>query len=369
MSELDEQMMLRALALAERGLGRVEPNPAVGAVVTSGGEVVAEDYHRFFGGAHAESAALTTAGERARGGTLYVTLEPCCHHGKTPPCTDAIIRAGIGRVVVAMQDPFTEVAGRGLAQLRKAGIKVEVGLCEKQAMRLNAPYLKLNQRGLPWFTAKWAMTLDGKIATAAGDSQWISCEKSRQFVHQLRDRSDAVLIGVRTALKDDPLLTARLPGTRNPTRIVVDTRARLPHDSKLVASVKDAPLWVVCGQQAPRENLDALTKAGCRVIVLPQHDVGVDLLSLAELLGTERVTNVLVEGGGRILGSLFEAELIDHVMVFVAPKLLGGQHAPTPIAGAGVKFVAKAWTVSDFTVKPFDADVLIEGDVRYSGER
>ncbi|HUV40031.1 MAG TPA: bifunctional diaminohydroxyphosphoribosylaminopyrimidine deaminase/5-amino-6-(5-phosphoribosylamino)uracil reductase RibD [Planctomycetota bacterium] len=365
MTEFDDRMMRRALELAERGLGRVEPNPAVGAVLVQGDRIVGEGYHRVFGGPHAEVHALEAAGDAARGATLYVTLEPCCHHGKTPPCTDALIAAGVRRVVVAMQDPFPKVAGTGLAQLRDAGIRVEVGLRENEAMRLNRPYLKLNLRGLPWFTAKWAMTLDGKIATATGDSRWISGEKSRQFVHRLRDRADAVLIGVETAIKDDPLLTCRFPGGRNPRRIVVDTRARLPLDSKLVGSIDDAPLWVVTGRKAPRKNRDALAAAGCRLIELPETSRGVDLAALAETLGREPLTHVLVEGGGRIHASLFESRLIDHVVVFVAPKLVGGEHAPTPVAGPGVKSVARAWTVTDVSVNRLDEDILVEGDVRY----
>ncbi|KPJ57646.1 MAG: hypothetical protein AMS16_01170 [Planctomycetes bacterium DG_58] len=370
MESFDERMMVRALALAERGLGRVEPNPAVGAVLTQGQEIVGEGCHQFFGAPHAEVNALRAAGERARGATMYVTLEPCCHYGKTPPCTDAIITAGIERVVVAMQDPFPEVAGSGLARLREAGLKVEVGLCERRAVKVNAPYLKLHQRGVPFFIAKWAMTLDGKIATAAGDSKWISCAQSREIVHQMRNRADAVMIGVRTAIRDDPLLTCRLPGGRNPRRIVLDTKARLPLDSKLVTTAGEAPLWVVCGESAPREKVDSLKDAGCRVLRIPELAGRVDVAVLARTLASfqEPLTNVLVEGGGQVLGSLFEARLVDRVMVFVAPKLLGGEQAPTAVGGPGVKFVVRAWAVTDVTVTHVGGDVLIEGEVSYAEE-
>jgi len=368
MSAFDEEMMHRALELARRGLGRVEPNPAVGAVITAEGHLVGEGYHQFVGGPHAEVNALKAAGELARGATLYVTLEPCCHHGRTPPCTDAIITAGIRRVVVAMQDPFPEVAGGGLAQLRQARIDVAVGVCENAAMRLNAPYVKLHLRGLPFFTAKWAMTLDGKIATAARDSRWISSAQSRELVHQMRDRSDAVLIGVRTAVTDDPLLTCRLPGGRSPRRIVVDTKARLPLEGRLVQTAREVPLWVAVGTEAPTANVKALEKAGCRVLRLSQAGGRVDVRALAETLGTEPLTNVLAEGGGELLGSLFDARLIDRVKVFVAPKLLGGEHAPTPVGGAGVKSVSQAWTVGERTVRQIGDDLLIEGDVIYPDE-
>jgi diaminohydroxyphosphoribosylaminopyrimidine deaminase/5-amino-6-(5-phosphoribosylamino)uracil reductase len=368
MSDFDARMMARTLELAARGLGRVEPNPAVGAVVVSDETVVGEGYHQFFGGPHAEVNALRVAGERARGATMYVTLEPCCHYGKTPPCTDAVISAGIRRVVVAMQDPFEKVAGRGLAQLREAGIRVEVGLCETAARKLNAPYLKLHTSGLPFFTAKWAMTLDGKIATDTGDSMWISSEESREMVHRMRDRADAAMIGVQTALRDDPLLTCWLPGGRSPRRIVVDSKARLPLGSRLVASVSEAPLWVACGRSAPRERVKALADAGCLVIPLSERADRVDLAALASMLGKESLTNVLVEGGSELLGSLFEARLADRVTVFVAPKLLGGKQALTAVGGIGVRSVSQAWTVCDMSVTRIGKDVMIEGDVRYGEE-
>jgi diaminohydroxyphosphoribosylaminopyrimidine deaminase/5-amino-6-(5-phosphoribosylamino)uracil reductase len=299
---------------------------------------------------------------------MFVTLEPCCHTGKTPPCTDAVIGAGVRRVVVAMQDPFEKVAGRGLAQLREAGIRVEVGLGETFARKLNAPYLKLHACGVPFFTAKWAMTLDGKIATDTGDSTWISSEESREMVHWMRDRADAVMVGIQTALHDDPLLTCRLPGGRNPRRIVVDSKARLALESRLVTSVSEAPLWVACGRSAPRERVKALADAGCLVIPLPEQADRVDLIALASMLGKEPLTNVLVEGGSELLGSLFEAQLADRVTVFVAPKLLGGKRALTAVGGIGVRSVSQAWTVADMSVTRIGKDVVIEGDVRYEEE-
>jgi diaminohydroxyphosphoribosylaminopyrimidine deaminase/5-amino-6-(5-phosphoribosylamino)uracil reductase len=273
----DSTFMLRALDLARRGQGYVEPNPLVGCVIVREGKIVGEGWHQRFGGPHAEIEALTAAGERARGATMYVTLEPCCHQGKTPPCTDALIPAGLARVVVAMRDPFPKVAGGGLKQLAAAGIEVLCGLGEAQAHDLCAPYLKLIQTGKPWVMAKWAMTLDGKIATRSGYSQWISREASRQIVHQLRGRVDAILVGRRTAQLDDPLLTARLAtGTApNPagggparvaTRIVVDSAARLASFSQLVRTARQYPTLIATGPEADQRDLRRLTDAGCEVL-------------------------------------------------------------------------------------------------------
>ena len=235
-SELDRWHMARAIELAALGRGSVEPNPMVGCVIARGAEVIAEGYHRQFGGAHAEVEALAVAGVRAAGATMYVTLEPCCHWGKTPPCSEAVIRAGLARVVAAMPDPFPKVAGGGLTALREAGIAVELGVLESDAEQLNAPYLKRLRTGQPWVIAKWAMTLDGKLATRTGSSRWISSERSRELVHDLRRRVDAILVGRGTVVADDPLLTARPPGDRTALRIILDRLARTPLDAKLVTT-------------------------------------------------------------------------------------------------------------------------------------
>src|SRR5436309_2908852 len=241
-SMTDFDGMHRALELAERGRGFVEPNPLVGAVLVRDGQVVGEGWHQRYGQAHAEVNALSAAGEAARGATLYVTLEPCCHHGKTPPCTDAVLKAGVARVVVAMADPFPKVSGGGLAILRAAGVEVHVGLCEPEARELNAPYLKLLRTGRPWVHAKWAMTLDGKIATRTGDSKWISGEESRRRVHELRGRMDAILVGRGTVVADDPLLTARPAGPRVAARVVVSASGELPERCQLRATAREVPV-------------------------------------------------------------------------------------------------------------------------------
>jgi len=360
-NDLDPQWMERSLALAERGRGHVEPNPLVGAVVVRAGQVVGEGWHRSFGEAHAEVNALAAAGEAARGGTLYVTLEPCCHHGKTPPCTDAVLRAGICRVVAAMIDPFPPVAGQGAASLRAAGVPVEFGVLEAKARRLNAPYLKLLATDRPYVHAKWAMTLDGKIATRTGDSKWISNEASRQRVHELRGRMDAIIIGIGTALGDNPLLTARPGGPRKAARVVLDSRGRLPPSSLLAETARETPTLVATAGVLPAERADALRGTGCVMLPLSAEHGRPVLAALLEELGRRRMTNVLVEGGAEVLGSFVVAGAIDEVHVFLAPKLLGGATARTAVAGRGVEKMAEALTLTDWHVEMVNGDVLLHG--------
>lgn len=357
------EVMKRALALAARGRGAVEPNPMVGACIVRNGSVIAEGFHRRFGGAHAEVEAIRKAGKRAHGAEMFVTLEPCSHHAKTPPCADAVIAAGIARVVVAMRDPFEKVPGRGLARLRKAGIRVETGLLGDEIRKLNAPCLKLRTRGVPWLIAKYAMTLDGNIAAASGDSKWISCEKSRREVHRLRGRADAIIVGIETALADDPLLTARPAGKRTAARIVIDSRARLPLDSKLVGTTAEAPVIVACGAGAPARRVKALERSGAEVLCLPGKD-GVDVAALAGELGKREMTNVLVEGGARLLGSLFAARLVDEVMVFVAPMMAG--EGVRPVSGWAAEALGRSLRLSDVTSRRLDCDVMIRGRVVYT---
>lgn len=324
--------MRRALELARRGEGRVEPNPMVGGVIASpGGDVVGEGWHQVCGGPHAEIVALAAAGDRARGATLYVTLEPCCHHGKTPPCTDAIVAAGITRVVVAAGDPFPEVAGGGLAALRAAGVAVEAGLLETEAVRLTAPFRTLISRGRPWVIAKWAASLDGRLAAAPGGDRWISSPGSLALVHELRGRVDGVLVGIGTALADDPLLTARPEGPRRAVRIVVDGGARLPAESRLVGSAREWPVLVAVGPAAPVERVEALRAAGCEIWRGAEADPGRRLEALLLELGRRRLTNLLVEGGAAVLGSLFARGLVDEIHAFTAAKILGGSGDALPI--------------------------------------
>jgi diaminohydroxyphosphoribosylaminopyrimidine deaminase/5-amino-6-(5-phosphoribosylamino)uracil reductase len=360
MADNDLPWMKRALALAEQGRGHVEPNPLVGAVLVRDSRNIGEGWHQRFGRAHAGINALAQAGEAARGATLYVTLEPCCHHGKTPPCTQALIRAGIRRVVAAMPDPFPEVAGKGAAELSAAGIAVELGVCEREARRLNAPYLKL-LGGRPYVHAKWAMTLDGKIATRTGDSKWISGPAARRRVHELRGRMDAIVIGIGTALADNPLLTARPPGPRTPCRIVLDSHARLPVGSYLASTAKETPTLIAAAAPLAAERAQPLQAAGCELLPLPARDNRPDIAALLDELGRRRWTNILVEGGSAVLGSFLDAGAIDEAHVFIAPRLLGGTAAKSPITGHGAAAIADALALTEWTVETIENDVLVHG--------
>lgn len=335
----------------------------VGAVVVREGALVGVGHHERFGGPHAEVQALAAAGEAARGATLFVTLEPCCHQGKTPPCTVAVIAAGVRRVVAAMEDPFPKVHGGGLAQLRAAGLEVEVGVERSAARALNSPYLKLLRTGRPYVVAKWAMTLDGKTACATGDSRWISGPRSRALVHELRGRVDAVLVGIGTALADDPLLTARPPGPRTPARLVLDSAGRLPLSSKLVRTAHEVPVVVAVTGQASDERLAALEAAGCEVLRFAGQAM-VPIGLLLEEMGRRRWTNVLVEGGSQVLGELLDAGEIDRVEAFIAPILEGGSHGFQPFRGTGLSQMASALRLEDREVVQVDGDVLVRGTLR-----
>lgn len=360
----DDKFMSRAIELAARGEGSVEPNPLVGCVIVKDGVIIGEGWHRQFGGPHAEVEALQACRGDVAGATLYVSLEPCCHTGKTPPCTESILRARIGRVVVAQRDPFPAVAGHGLEQLRRGGLQVEVGVMQQAAAQLNAPYLTLVQQGRPWVIAKWAMTLDGKIATRTSHSRWISNEQSRAVVHRLRGRVDAIMVGRRTAVADDPLLLADTPGPRTATRIVADTQAALPTRCRLVASAHSAPVLVAAGAAVDPQRRHALEQAGCEVLACPGADAGARLQSLLHELGRRRMTNLLVEGGGQLLGSLFDLHVVDEVHVFVAPKIIGGQTAPGPVAGQGAELIPSVPGLLHPHIEVLDQDVYISGKVR-----
>lgn len=365
--ESPQAVMQRALELASRGLGHVEPNPPVGAVIVDDNlQLLGEGYHQQFGGPHAEVHALAAAGESANGATIFVTLEPCAHHGKTPPCADAVIRAGLKRVVVAMQDPAPHVDGSGIERIRQAGIEVEVGLLEPEAQRLTAPFVKRITTGRPWIIAKWAMTLDGKIASHTTHSQWISNATSRQVVHQLRGRCDAVMVGIGTALADDPLLTARPPGPRTAARIVVDSRARLPITSQLVQTARETPLLVAVLDSAPDAACAALSEAGATVLRLAgDGNDHVSLSALCDELGRREMTNILVEGGAGLLGGLHDAGLIDECQVFIAPKLVGGTSAPSPLGGRGLEQIPQSGSFAHVDVEMLEGDLFVRGWVKH----
>lgn len=353
--------MRRALRLAERARGRTSPNPLVGAVLVKGGRVVGEGFHPRAGEPHAEIFALKAAGAEARGATLYLTLEPCTHFGRTPPCAPAVIAAGVARAVIAMEDPNPRVNGGGVAQLRAAGIPVTVGLLGDAARRQNEVYLKWITRGLPFVTFKTAITLDGKIATRTGDSRWVTGEQARARVHRLRAEHDAILVGIGTVRADDPLLTARLPRARNPLRVVVDARAELPLDSRIGRTLAEVPTLVATTTEAPAARCHALRSAAAQVAELPAREGRVDLAALMAELARRQVTSVLLEGGAEIAASMLAAGLVDKVVVFVAPKIVGGRAAPGPVGGEGVARMADALPLHDIRCRRVGEDLLIVG--------
>jgi diaminohydroxyphosphoribosylaminopyrimidine deaminase/5-amino-6-(5-phosphoribosylamino)uracil reductase len=356
-------VMRHALAIAARGIGRVEPNPPVGAVLVDENlRLLGAGYHEGFGGPHAEVNAIRHARDSARGATLFVTLEPCAHHGKTPPCSQAVIQAGISRVVIAMRDPSPHADGKGIAELEAAGIPVEVGLLEEESRALTAPFVKRVTTGRPWVHLKWAMTLDGKIASRTGHSQWISNEASRRVVHELRGRMDAVIVGANTARMDDPRLTARPAGLRTPARVVIDSRATLSPDSQLVRTIDHAPLLVACTELAPDENVERLQSAGAEVLTLSiSHEGGTDLDALLREFGKREMTNILVEGGGALAGALFDAGLVDELHVFIATKLVGGNDAISPLGGVGLETIPELSQLQHPTIDILDGDIYVHG--------
>ena len=361
--EVDRNWMRRALELAARARGRTSPNPMVGAVIVKDGQVVGEGFHAYAGSDHAEVAALREAEAAAAGATLYVSLEPCCHQGRTPPCADQIVHAGIRRVVAACDDPNPSVSGRGIAALREAGITVEVGLFGEEAVRLNEAFFKYIRTGLPFVTLKVAASLDGKIATRTGESRWITGESARRRVHQLRNEVDAVLVGIGTVLRDDPLLTTRLgiADQRDPIRVIVDNLARLPLRAKVVNRASTAPTILAVSQMAPRTKLEALEREGVQVIVVENSPRRVSLERLLELLGKRGILSVMIEGGAEINASALRKGIADKVLVFMAPILIGGKSTPTAVGGEGIESLAQALRLRDVRIERFDGDILVEG--------
>ncbi|HEU4439481.1 MAG TPA: bifunctional diaminohydroxyphosphoribosylaminopyrimidine deaminase/5-amino-6-(5-phosphoribosylamino)uracil reductase RibD [Methylomirabilota bacterium] len=356
--------MARAIALAARGRGLTSPNPMVGAVVVRDGVLVAEGFHERAGSAHAEAAVLARAGERARGATLYVNLEPCNHSGRTPPCVDAIVRAGIRRVVSATRDPNPRVTGGGAAALRAAGVEVTTGLLEPEARELNRVFFTAVERQRPHVTMKWAMTLDGKIAAFDRASRWITGPAARLEAHRLRSQSDAIVTGIGTVLADDPALTVRLdrPWPREPYRVVVDSRARLPLRAAMLGAGTRERILVAVGEDAPAPRVAALESAGVTVLQCKSGGGRVDLVDVCDRLYALDVTAVLLEAGSGLGGAFIEAGLVDRVAVFMAPMVLGGAEAPSPAGGAGLG-LDEAVRLVDLSARPLGGDWLIEANV------
>ncbi len=358
--------MQAALAEAQRAVGRTRPNPNVGCVVVQGGTVVGRGFTAPAGGPHAEVVALREAGESARGADLYVTLEPCSHHGRTPPCVDALIAAGVGRVIVGIRDPNPLVDGRGIAKLREAGIEVEVGLLAEACAEMHRAFIHFIGDKTPWVIAKMAQSLDGRVSTRLGASRWITSEASRDHAHVLRDTCDAILVGIGTVLADDPQLTTRRPGGRDPVRVILDTQARTPPAAKVVglARTSSAPTWVLVGEDAPADRVSALTDKGVRVERLELRDGAIDLRQAVKRLASLEVVTLLVEGGPRVLGAFMDARLVHEVVAFIAPRIIGGDGARSTIGGLGAGELAEAIELESVRVERAGIDVVIHARVR-----
>ena len=360
----DESYMRLALQLAQRGCGWTAPNPMVGAVIVKGGKIIGQGWHQRYGQAHAERNALSSCVEAPQGATMYVTLEPCCHYGKQPPCVDAILDAGICRVVVGSADPNPLVAGKGIAILRAHGIDVTENVLQEECDELNKVFFHYITTKRPFVSMKYAMTMDGKIAAYTGASKWVTGEAARNHVQQQRHRFSGIMVGVGTVLADDPLLTCRMEGGRDPVRIICDTHLRTPLQSQVVTTAKQVPtiLATCCGNP---EKQALYQQAGCRILCLEEQCGHVNLPQLMEQLGQEQIDSILLEGGGTLNWSALESGIVQQVQAYIAPKLFGGRDAKTPIEGAGVPFPDAAFRLKNSRFERLGEDFLIESEVEY----
>lgn len=366
----DEKYMHRAIELAKGGIGAVDPNPLVGAVIVKDNRIIGEGFHMRYGGPHAEREALAALNEPANGAEMYVTLEPCCHHGKTPPCTDAIIESGISKVIIGSRDPNPLVAGKGAEKLEAAGVEVIRDFCRSECDKLNYRFFKFITTGTPYVLMKYAMTADGKIATKTGASRWISCEASRQYVQYLRNEYPAILAGTGTVLADNPHLTARIPGGRNPLRVIPDSRLRIPADCNILKTAGDVPTIIVTAMTEEEfkvsEKRHIMEAAGARVVNMPSGDGHVDFKALVKLLGEEKISGLLIEGGSDINYSALQAGIVDEVNVFLAPKIFGG-NGKTPVGGAGVELPGEAFEMKSFSSETVGEDLLLKYKISAPG--
>jgi diaminohydroxyphosphoribosylaminopyrimidine deaminase/5-amino-6-(5-phosphoribosylamino)uracil reductase len=356
----DERWMRRAVRLAEKGRGRTSPNPMVGAVLVKDGQVIGEGYHAKAGESHAEIVALRRAGDEAKGATLYLNLEPCIHYGKTPPCAPAVIEAGVSRVVVGMADPNPRVKGRGVASLMQAGLDVKVGILERECQKLNEAFCKYILYQVPFVILKVASTLDGKVATRNGESKWITGEVSRRFVHRIRDQVDGIIVGIGTVLKDDPMLTARIRGGRDPFRIVLDSRLRIPENSKVI-ELSPSKAIIATTERAAQRKIDSLEKKGVRVLIFGSKMGKVDLKPCLSKLGDMGMMSLLVEGGSQVNGSFLDEGLVDKILLFLSPKLLGDSLAPGIFGGEGARQLRDAFSMTKLKMRRMGEDILFEG--------
>ena len=363
----DREWMLRACALAEKGSGFVNPNPQVGCVIVKNGAVIGEGYHERYGTLHAERNALKNCTEDPCGADMYVTLEPCCHYGKNPPCTEAVIAAGIRRVIVGSDDPNPLVAGKGIRQLRDAGIEVETCVCKAECDRLNRIFFHYITTKTPYCILKAAMTADGKTATRTGSSKWITGEEARAHVHQTRGRVAAVMCGIGTVLADDPMLNCRLPGAHNPVRVICDSRLRISMTSKLVQTSGEIPTVVAACVPDPEKQAE-LERAGVRVLMLPSENGRVSLRALMQELGRMQLDSVLIEGGAELHEAALRAGIVQQIQIYIAPKIFGGKDAKPAIGGLGVETAADAYLLSAPEIIRFGDDILLEYTVKGAGE-
>lgn len=360
----DKDYMIRAIELAKRGEGWVNPNPMVGAVIVKDGRIIAEGWHHRYGELHAERDALSRCQESPAGATMYVTLEPCCHHGKQPPCTDAILQAGIARVVVGSGDPNPLVAGKGLDILCSHGVSVTEHILEVECLALNRSFFHYIQTKKPYITMKYAMTMDGKIACYTGASKWVTGEAARNHVQTLRHRNTGIMVGIGTVLADDPMLSCRMEGGRNPIRIICDTKLRTPLSSQIVQTAKGIP--TILATSVTDEALhQPFQSYGCQIVTLPKRDGHLDLNALTEELGRRGIDSILLEGGGRLNWSALEAGIVSEVKAYIAPKLFGGADAKSPVEGIGYAKPSDCITLKNTTITQLGEDILMESEVSY----
>ena len=374
MENLDEMYMKMALELAEKGAGQVSPNPMVGAVIVKEGRVIGQGWHQKYGGPHAERNALADCRESPEGAVMYVTLEPCCHHGHQPPCTDAILEAGIRRVVSGCKDPNPLVGGKGIRLLRDHGVEVTEGVLEEECRALNRVFFHFIRTKRPYVTMKYAMTMDGKIAAFTGASRWITGEEARAHVHLQRSRNRGIMAGIGTVLADDPLLTCRMDGGQNPVRIICDSHLRLPLDSRIATTAGDVPtILAVCSEPMQpsgtdradtlEERIKPYLEKGCRVLTLPERDGHIDLEQLMDALGREGIDSILLEGGGTLNWSMLKAGLVRRLQLYLAPMILGGETAKTPVEGQGCPSPAEGFFLRNSRITRLGQDLLIESEV------
>lgn len=366
----DSDYMRLALKLAIKGKGRVNPNPMVGAIIVKNGKIIGKGFHQTYGDLHAERNAFADCkarGEDAEGATIYVTLEPCCHYGNTPPCTDAIIENKISRVVIGSSDPNPKVAGKGVKKLREHGIEVTEGILQPECDEINSVFFHYITTGLPYVVMKYAMTLDGKTAAYTGKSQWITGETARRSVHETRGALSAIMTGVGTVIADNPMLTCRIPGGKNPVRIICDTKLRTPLDSNVVNTTSEAKTIIATSVCDKRRHQPYIQK-GCEIVVVPEYNGHVDLCVLMKELGSRKIDSVLLEGGAELNWSAINCGIVNRVQAYIAPKLFGGKTAKSPMGGAGVESPDGAFIITSPKIQVIGDDILIEGVVKFCSQ-